>query len=175
MDNLGNGSNTNSHQNIQSTFLTIEEILNSNNSSFVEKSTAWRQQSLIINSFNDDNGNDLMERHFLRHRAVMDEDTKNLENHLNAVQSLIGTDVRVPADATFPNIDEITFPTKGIDSSDLFMLSNKANPQNDGNTAEPRNSLAKYISRPTATSAPETFLSARQLLSAQTLKVSVKV
>lgn len=192
MDDLNNKTDPSKSLNrsFESAYLTIEEILCSNERSASEKYTAWRQQSLLINKFSETNYKDLMERNCDRQNTFIDDTT--LDKHLNKVRSLISTDFKFQTDIKFPNTDEILLPLNQNQNHDMLdsafpnhgqqlvkcitkpssTIEIKAFEEDDQNSVRSRNTMQNYLQPTTVKSTPATFCSARQLLAVQTMKVN---
>ncbi|XP_065355866.1 fidgetin-like protein 1 [Calliphora vicina] len=115
MEKSNDENHSASTQNIESTFVELEGILNSSKNSEKDKCAAWRQQSIIVKSLNGTFANDFMGRHWVHHSSL----TNNSDEFHKYLRDALSDDERY-RDIVFPNLDDMNFPSEPAAGNEIF-------------------------------------------------------
>ncbi|XP_023295027.2 fidgetin-like protein 1 [Lucilia cuprina] len=184
MDESNNKTSSTIRKNIETSFKALEGFLTTSNG-LKDKSTAWRQQSIIVKSFDEALANDLMERHWEYHNnSPNDDDNHELYKFLDNVLS-----VENNREVEFPNLNGMEFSNNFNANNEMFeeIFTENPKPINNsvnkssyqetlsgrqpGSSSKNRNTMENFLQEQNSKDNPQSsFSTARQLLNVQTLK-----
>ncbi|XP_037823257.1 fidgetin-like protein 1 [Lucilia sericata] len=183
MDELHDDTSSAISKNLETSFRALEGFLITTSNGLKDKSTAWRQQSIIVKSFNETLANDLMERHWEYIMNSPIDDNHELYKFLDKVLS-----VENNSEIEFPKLDDMDFSNNSNANNEMFEEIFTENPKpinnniiksafketfssTQGSSSKSRNTMENFLQGQNSNDNPQSsFSTARQLLVVQTLK-----